>query len=120
MRFDKIGSLQENPVGSGNFEVGEYYNAAILYPQARGQIYEASLSKGPFSTTSDFQAALMSLNEKYAGIDGIDEDREYLRSVQQTRLLCLRPEISPPQYENGPFVLGHDDLSSSDILVSLF
>ena len=119
MQFDKIGCLQEQPVGSGAFCVGEYFDAGILFPQARGQIYEASSCKGPFSTISEFHSALFSLNENFAAVDEEDDDDAYLRSVQQCRL--IQPKVSLPQYESGPFILNHDNLSSANFLVcSLF
>jgi len=114
LQFDKIGCLQEQP-GSGAFCVGEYFDTGILFPEARGQIYEASSCKGPFSTVSEFHSALLSLNENFAAVDEEDDDGAYLRSVQQCRL--IQPKVSPPQYEKGPFVLNHDDLSSANVLV---
>ncbi|KAF8963627.1 hypothetical protein BDZ97DRAFT_985523 [Flammula alnicola] len=115
LQFDKIGNLQEQPVGSGAFCVSEYFDAGILFPPERGQIYDASSSKGPFSTVSEYHSAILSLNENFAAVDEEDEDGDYLCSVQQCHL--IQPKISLPQYEKGPFVLNHDDLSSSNILV---
>jgi len=117
LQFDKIGSLREQPAGSGSFCIGEYFDAGIVYPQERGEIYDASSFKGPFSTVSEYHSAILSLNENYAVVDKEDEDGDYLRSVQQCRL--LQPKMSLPQYENGPFVVHHDDLSSSNLLVRL-
>ncbi|KAF8816734.1 hypothetical protein BYT27DRAFT_7237737 [Phlegmacium glaucopus] len=115
LQFDKIGTLQEQPVGSGTFSIAEYFDSGIVYPEERGKIYEASSIKGPFSTVSEYHSALLSLNHNFALADPEDEDGDYLRSVQQCRL--LQPKLSLPQYENGPFVVNHDDLSSSNILV---
>jgi hypothetical protein len=102
-------------VGSGNFIVAEYFDAGILFPQERGEIYEASSFKGPFSTVLEYNSALLTLNHDYALVDTEDEDGEYLRSIGQFRL--AQPKVSLPQYENGPFVVNHDDLKSSNILV---
>ena len=117
-RFDKICCLQEQPVGSGAFCVGEYFDAGILFPEARGQIYEASSCKGPFSTVSEFHSTLLSLNENFATVDEEVDDGAYLRSVQQCRL--IQPKVSLSQYERGPFVLNHNDLSSANVLVRSF
>jgi hypothetical protein len=108
-------------VGSGAFCVGEYFDAGILFPEARGQIYEASSCKGPFSTVSEFHSTVLSLNENFSAVDEEEDDGAYLRSVQKCRL--IQPEVSLPtaQYEKGPFFLNHDDLSSPNVLVrSLF
>ena len=102
-------------MGSGTFIVAEYYDAGLLLPQERGKIYEASPFKGPFSTVSEYYSALLSLNHDFALVDTDDEDGDYLRSVGVCRL--AQPKVSLPQYENGPFVLNHDDLKSSNILV---
>lgn len=102
MQFDKIGSLQEQPVGSGDFCVGEYFDTGVLFPQARGQTYQASSSyKGPFSTVSEFPSTLLSLNENFAAVDEEDDDGAYLRSVQQCRL--IQPKVS--LHEKGPLYL---------------
>jgi hypothetical protein len=98
-------------VGSGTFIVAEYYDAGILFPQERGEIYEASSLKGPFSTVSEYHSALLTLNHDY----GLIDTEDYLRSVRVFRL--AQPKVSLPQYENGPFVVNHDDLKSSNILV---
>jgi hypothetical protein len=102
-------------VGSGTFIVAAYHDAGILFPQERGEIYEASPFKGPFSTVSEFHSVLLSLNHDYVLVNTEDENGEFLLSVGQCRL--AQPKISLPQYENGPFVVNHDDLSSSNILV---
>ena len=102
-------------MGSGTFIVAEYYDAGLLLPQERGKIYEASPFKGPFSTVLEYHSALLSLNQDFALVDTEDEDGEFLRSVEECRL--AQPKVSLPQYENGPFVLNHDDLKSSNILV---
>lgn len=101
-------------MGSRAFCIGEYFDAGILFPEARGQIYEASSCKGPFSTVSEFHSTLLSLNENFAAMDE-EDDGAYLRSVQQCRL--IQPKVSLPQYEKGRFVFNHDDLSSADVLV---
>ena len=62
-------------MGSGAFCVGEYFDEVILFPQARGQIYEA---KGLFSTVPEFHSTLLSLNEK------LRDDGAYLRFIQQS------------------------------------
>ena len=102
-------------MGSGIFIVAEYFDAGTLFPQERGDIYEASPFKGPFNTVSEFHSVLLSLNHDYALVDTEDENGEFLLSVGQCRL--AEPKISLPQYESGPFVINHDDLSSSNILV---
>ena len=80
-----------------------------------GEIYEASPFKGSFSTVSEFHSALLSLNHEYALVDMEDDDDQFLLSVRQCHL--AQPKISLPQYENGPFVVNHYDLSSFNILV---
>ena len=115
MQFDEIGTLQEQPVGSGTFSITEYLDSGIVYSEERGKIFEASSIKGPFSTVSEYHSALLSLNHNFALVNPEDEDGDYLRSVRQCHL--LQPKLSLQQYENGPFVVNHDDLSSSNILV---
>ncbi|KAF8910910.1 hypothetical protein CPB84DRAFT_1762788 [Gymnopilus junonius] len=40
---------------------------------------------------------------------------DFLPAMQKSSL--LQPIFFPPQYDNRPFVINHDDLSSSNILV---
>ncbi|PPQ64863.1 hypothetical protein CVT26_002581 [Gymnopilus dilepis] len=112
VQFDGIGSLQERPMGSGNFVLDEYLDAGITFPPERGRIYESSTARGPFNTTSEYYSAMLSLNDQYAMIE---QDEDYILALQHCRL--LEPLLTLTEFDKGPFVINHDDLSSSNILI---
>ncbi|KAF8523919.1 hypothetical protein BU17DRAFT_43392 [Hysterangium stoloniferum] len=117
--FDKIGSIQERPLFSRNFVVEEYVTPTLVSSEARQRVWNAlPLSlKGPYTRASSFYSAIMDFNETvglhYASAES---DSGYLSSVRQCRRVA--DLLALPEFETGPFVIEHDDLSSANILVS--
>ncbi|KAF8529619.1 hypothetical protein BU17DRAFT_36643 [Hysterangium stoloniferum] len=117
--FDKIGSIQERPLFSRNFVIEEYVTPTLVSSEARQRVWNALPLplKGPYTRASSFYSAIMDFNETvglhYASADS---DSKYLSSVRQCRQVA--DLLALPEFETGPFVIEHDDLSSANILVS--
>lgn len=117
-KFDKIGSLGED--SNGNFFVGPYVDIMDTASQKqRTQTYQSPSPhhKGPFSSTSDWYAAMSELNRKSA-IEDPDEEEDKDVNVAQFELLAeLSRDIIVEKFNDGPFVINHNDLTVQNILV---
>ncbi|WEW61271.1 hypothetical protein PRK78_006761 [Emydomyces testavorans] len=118
LKFDKIGSLQENP--EGNFFIGPYIDpSSTAYPKHRAKTYQSLIPehKGPFSSISSWDNAMAELNRQTAL--GDPEDEEYrAETVADYEILAeFSDRIVVKEFSHGPFVINHSDLTVQNILV---
>ena len=119
LKFDKIGSLREDSRGS--FFVTEYVDpntTACSEEQVMAFKSLESRYRGPFSTVSDFYHASCLLGKAHARTDPEEEYPEETIEDLET-LDKMIPKFQIDEYENGPFVLFHNDLTVQNILVSI-
>ncbi|KAH8704834.1 hypothetical protein BGW36DRAFT_421425 [Talaromyces proteolyticus] len=118
LKFDKIGSLRENP--DGEFFVAPYTETnATAYPQYKAIAYNklSPQHKGPFSSVLEWYNAIAELNRKYA-LGDPDEEEDRDETVADYELLAeLAEHFVVPEFANGPFVINHNDLTIQNILV---
>jgi hypothetical protein len=116
--MDRIGSLRED--SEGNFFVAEYVDPNwTAYPEERAAAYQKLdlRDRGPYPTISDFYAAISRLNRKYALEDPDDEDKD--ETIAEYEVLAeMTSKMVIDEFENGPFVPLHNDLTTQNILVS--
>jgi len=74
--------------------------------------------RGPFSTVSEFYHASCLLGKAHARTDPKEESPEQAIEDFET-LNKMIPKLRIDEYENGPFVLFHNDLTVQNILVSI-
>ena len=113
-----MGSLREDP--NGNFFVGPYVDQnGTAYPKHRAAVYNtlSNCYKGPFSSVSDWYNAMAELNRKFALEDPEEEfDRDV--TVAEYELLAeLSENIIIEKFQDGPFVINHNDLTVQNMLV---
>lgn len=117
LKFDKIGSLQED--SNGDFFVGPYVDSnGTAYPKAKAEAYMSleSHHRGPFATTSDWYDAMALSQRNFVLADPEEESRD--SSIAEYELLAeFAPKIVSAAYEKGPFVVNHNDLTPQNILV---
>ncbi|EEP81332.1 predicted protein [Uncinocarpus reesii 1704] len=116
-KFSQIGSLREDP--EGNFVVGPYIDPnSTAYPQHRATAYKSldCLHKGPFSSVQEWYSAMAQLNRK-ASLDDLDEEDGDEVVADYEILASFTHKVLVKEYENGPFVLNHNDLTVQNILV---
>jgi hypothetical protein len=118
LKFDKIGCLREDP--DGGFFVAPYTETnATAFPQYKTITYNklSPQQKGPFTSISGWYNSMAELNRKFALGDPEEEDRD--ETVADYELLAeLAEHFVIPEFEHGPFVLNHNDLTIQNILVS--
>ncbi|KAL9081413.1 MAG: hypothetical protein Q9157_000132, partial [Trypethelium eluteriae] len=117
LTFDKIGSLREN--SSGSFFVTEYVDPnTTAFPKERTAAFKSLEPKyrGPFSTVSDLYHASCLLGKAHVPIDPEKVCREETIEDFET-LDKMRSRLRIAEYEYGPFVLFHNDLTVQNILV---
>ena len=77
-----------------------------------------SCDRGPFSTVTSFYHAQCVLGKEHAQINPEEEDIG--ETVEDFETLdVMIPKFRINDYENGPFVVAHNDLTVQNILVSL-
>lgn len=117
-KFDKIGSLGED--SDGEFFVGPYVDIMNTASQKQRTETFESLSphhKGPFSSASGWYAGMLELNRKSA-IDDPDEEEDKDANVAQFEVLAeLSADVIVEKFNEGPFVINHNDLTVQNILV---
>ncbi|RJE25068.1 Phosphotransferase enzyme family [Aspergillus sclerotialis] len=117
LKFSKIASLRED--SDGNFFVGPYVDpAGTAYPEHRALAYEtlSAHQKGPYSSISDWYKAMAVLNRRSALHDPDEEDKDV--AVAEYELLAeLSDKVIVKEFETGPFVVNHNDLTIQNILV---
>ncbi|MCJ1263046.1 hypothetical protein MMC22_002916 [Lobaria immixta] len=123
LKFDKIGSLRED--SKGGFFIAAFANTSTLYSERRASAYDKLFKdkQGPFSSVSDFYEAMSDLNDLYACEDPESEDEEEeetdkeIEVSQFKQLRGMAPTFIVHDFDNGPFVIHHDDLTLQNILV---
>lgn len=122
LTFDKIGSLRED--SNGNFFVGPYIDSmATAYPKHKGAVYNGldSCNKGPFTSVSDWYRAMALLNRKFALEDPEEDEEDRAATVGNYELLAeFADKIVIEEFDHGPFVINHNDLTVQNILVGRF
>ncbi|KAM5443291.1 hypothetical protein MferCBS31731_001612 [Microsporum ferrugineum] len=118
LKFDKIGSLREGP--EGNFAIGPYIDPnSTACPQPRATAY-SSLSdahKGPFPSIHEWYEAMAQLNRR-ASLDSLESEEDGDETVADYEILAnLSNKIVVKEFDNGPFVINHNDLTVQNILV---
>ena len=130
LKFDKIGALRED--SNGGFFVAAYSDSATAFPKERVSAYNklTKHKQGPFSSISEFYEAMSDLNDLYANeefkswnedeTNGEDEDEidKEVLALEYRQLRKMAPAFTVDAFQNGPFVINHDDLSPQNILVS--
>jgi hypothetical protein len=122
LKFDKIGTLREDP--DGDFFVAEYSDMYTAYPEERASAYNKlrKNKKGPFSSISEFYDAMSDLNDLSVQEDPKSHDEEEtdkeLEVLQYKQLREMASNFIVDSFNNGPFVINHDDLTIQNILVS--
>ncbi|KAI9674496.1 MAG: hypothetical protein M1817_001834 [Caeruleum heppii] len=118
-QFDKIGTLQED--SHGNFAIGPFVSPiATASPAAKTAVYDrmSAREKGPYATTAEFYDNMAHLSLQYTREDLNDEDEDPERFVNTFEMLKhLWPHFVMKDFNKGPFVIQHDDLNLSNILV---
>ncbi|KAI9824658.1 MAG: hypothetical protein M1826_007297 [Phylliscum demangeonii] len=123
LKFDKIGTLRED--ADGRFFIAAFADTSTAYPKQRASAYSklAKAKQGPFSSISDFYEAMSDLNDIFVDEDAESEDEEEmtdkeLARLQYQQLRGMAPKFILDDFQNGPFVINHDDLTGPNILVN--
>jgi hypothetical protein len=103
----------------GGFLVTEYADpSTTAFPEERARAFQNldARYRGPFSTVSEFYQARCVHGKAHARLD---PDEEHLDDTLEDfdTLDAMIPKIQMDEYERGPFVLFHDDLTVQNILV---
>ncbi|KAI9814083.1 MAG: hypothetical protein M1826_002328 [Phylliscum demangeonii] len=122
LKFDKIGSLRE--ASDGGFFIAAFADTSTGDPKERASAYSklAKEKQGPFSSISAFYEAMSDLNDVFVKEDAESEDEEEatdkeLVASQYQQLRGMAPKFILADYQNGPFVINHNDLTGQNILV---
>ena len=112
LTFDKIGSLRED--SKGGFFVTEYVDPnTTSFSEERVMAFKSleSSYRGPFSTVSEFYHASCLLGKAHARTDPEEKSPEQAIEDFET-LNKMIPKLRIDEYETGPFVLFHNDLTA--------
>ena len=118
-KFNGIGSLQED--SNGDFFVAPFVDfTGTAFPKHRVVIYNVKLDlsqRGPFHSTSEWYRAIAQLNRQLSLTDPEEEARA--EAVGDYELLSeFSDHVVLKEYDHGPFVIHHNDLTVQNILVS--
>jgi len=114
-QFNRIGALRETP--TGEFTVVEYSDPFFTaYPEDRASAFARLPIRGPYESISEFYSCISKLNLSQASSGPVDEYGP--RAIADYEALAnMASEFVLPEFEAGPFVIGHNDLSVENILV---
>ena len=116
-KFDGIGSLREDP--NGDFFVAPFVDSTgTAFPKHKVVIYEKLdfSQRGPFHSTSEWYRAVAQLNRQFSLTNPEEEARA--EAVGDHELLSeFSDRVVLKEYDHGPFVIHHNDLTVQNILV---
>ncbi len=112
----RIGALRETPPGT--FTVKYFDPCFTAYPEERAAAFSRMMgrSRGPYESISEFYACISQLNISQGGQRAADEYGPEALADCET-LAEMASQIVVPEFENGPFVIGHNNLTMQNILV---
>jgi len=99
--------------------VVEYFDPYFTaYPEERAAAFRAmkSSDRGPYSSITEFYASISKLNISQTANGPEDEQRSNDLADYET-LARMAVKFVLPEFDRGPFVIGHNDLTVQNILV---
>jgi hypothetical protein len=116
-QFNQIGTLRETP--SGTFKVVEYFNLYFTtYPKERAAAFCSmeGCDRGLYKSISEFYSCISKLNILQA-TNGLPDEYGPKALAEYEVLTRMASKFVVPEFDHGPFVIGHNDLTVQNILV---